>query len=129
MGKWLNLHRHRQRAASHPTRLGQQLTALDPWWNPPWPISWQRSYWAARHHLYGLPAGMVWWLGAPNEVQVRQWLHTQQASWRALPPGQQELVADLDLCDSHPDRVERPKAGKEAQLEIFLPPNAAGGSV
>ncbi|MFF9002040.1 helicase associated domain-containing protein [Streptomyces achromogenes] len=93
LGKWLNQVRHRQRAATQPTRLGRRLTALDTWWNPPWPLDWQRYYWAARHHLHGLPEGVVWWTGAPDEDQARQWLHAQQASWHLLQPGQQELVS------------------------------------
>ncbi|MGW5285196.1 helicase associated domain-containing protein [Streptomyces collinus] len=93
LGKWLNQVRHRQRAATQPTRPGRRLTALDTWWNPPWPLDWQRYYWAARHHLHGLPEGAVWWTGAPDEDQARQWLHAQQASWHLLQPGQQELVS------------------------------------
>ncbi|MFH8349669.1 helicase associated domain-containing protein [Streptomyces sp. NPDC018045] len=93
LGKWLNQVRHRQRAATQPTRLGRRLTALDTWWNPPWPLDWQRYYWAARHHLHDLPEGVVWWTGAPDEDQARQWLHAQQASWHLLQPGQQELVS------------------------------------
>ncbi|GGN96539.1 hypothetical protein GCM10011579_098090 [Streptomyces albiflavescens] len=100
LGKWLNQQRHRQRTATQrtatqPTRLGRQLTALDTWWNPPWPLNWQRSYWATRHHLHGMPAGVVWWPGAPDEDQARQWLHAQQASWQLPQPGQQELVSGL----------------------------------
>ncbi|WP_369253709.1 Helicase associated domain protein [Streptomyces sp. R35] len=92
LGKWLNQVRHRQRAATQPTRLGRQLTSLDTWWNPPWPLDWQRSYWAARHHLHGLPEGMVWWPGAPDEAQAQQWLHTQQESQQHLRDEQKELV-------------------------------------
>jgi hypothetical protein len=98
LGKWLNQQRHRQRTAAQPTRLGQQLTALDSWWNPPWHLGWQRSYWAARHHLRGLPSGVVWWPGAPDEEQARQWLHAQQASWQLLQPGQQQLVSGLTVA-------------------------------
>ncbi|WP_328687999.1 helicase associated domain-containing protein [Streptomyces phaeochromogenes] len=95
LGKWLNLHRHRQRVAAQPTRLGLELTALDAWWSPPWQLSWQRSYWAARHHFHGLPDGVVWWPGAPDQAQTRQWLHAQQASWQHLHDGQRELVGAL----------------------------------
>jgi hypothetical protein len=42
LGSWLVKARVRQRQAGRPTRLGQRLTALDCWWNPPWPIVWQR---------------------------------------------------------------------------------------
>ncbi|MCT9113056.1 helicase associated domain-containing protein [Streptomyces mirabilis] len=95
LGKWLNQVRHRQRAATQHTRLGRQLTALDTWWNPPWPLNWQRCYWAARHHLHGLPEGVVWWPGRPDEDQIWQWLHEQQASWQHLHYKQRELVRSL----------------------------------
>ncbi|RZB19618.1 hypothetical protein StrepF001_12905 [Streptomyces sp. F001] len=95
LGKWLNLQRHRQRAAGRSTRLGRQLTDLDTWWNPPWPLDWQRYYWAARHHLHGLPDGAVWWPGRPDEDQTRQWLHEQQASWQHLHDKQRALVRSL----------------------------------
>ncbi|MFJ2833520.1 hypothetical protein ACIPC1_39265 [Streptomyces sp. NPDC087263] len=68
---------------------------MDTWWNPPWPLDWQRYYWAARHHLHGLPDGMVWWPGRPDEAQTRQWLHEQQASSEHLHDGQRELVRSL----------------------------------
>ncbi|BBJ37437.1 hypothetical protein SSPO_001550 [Streptomyces antimycoticus] len=95
LGRWLNLQRHRQRAAGRSTRLGLQLTALDTWWNPPWPLGWQRYYWAARHHLNGLPDGVVWWPGRPDEDQTRQWLHEQQASWQHLHDKQRALIHSL----------------------------------
>lgn len=95
LGKWLNQVRHRLRTATQPTRLGRQLTALDTSWNPLWPLDWQRYYWAARHHLHGLPDGVVWWPGRPDEDQIRQWLHGQQASWQHLHDKQRELVRSL----------------------------------
>ncbi|MGW1290059.1 helicase associated domain-containing protein [Streptomyces sp. NPDC002586] len=65
LGKWLNQVRHRQRTTTQPTRLGRQLTDLDTWWNPPWPLDWQRYYWAARHHLHSL--GPKAWCGGPAD--------------------------------------------------------------
>jgi hypothetical protein len=56
-----------------PTRLGRQLSTIDAWWNPPWPVSWQRAWWAARYHLTGLPRGAVWWPGALDASSARRW--------------------------------------------------------
>ncbi|WP_330358362.1 helicase associated domain-containing protein [Streptomyces chartreusis] len=95
LGKWLNKVRHRQRASTQPTRLGRQLTTLDPWWNPPWSLAWQRYYWAARHHRHGLPSGIAWWPGAPDDASTRQWLQAQQTSWQGLEARQQELLSSL----------------------------------
>ncbi|WP_432590508.1 Helicase associated domain protein [Streptomyces sp. HD1123-B1] len=46
LGRWLSTQRTR---AHHLTaERADALTALDPWWNPPWPITWQRAYHTAR---------------------------------------------------------------------------------
>ncbi|WTX00049.1 Helicase associated domain protein [Streptomycetaceae bacterium NBC_01309] len=38
----------------HPERRAE-LDAIDPWWNPPWPIDWQRNYNRLRGHLTSGP--------------------------------------------------------------------------
>ncbi|WP_406173224.1 transposase [Streptomyces canus] len=95
LGSWLVKARVRQRQAGRPTRLGQRLTALDCWWNPPWPIAWQRMWWAARHHLSGLPPGVQWWPGAPTADRTAVWLHQQTARRPQLQPAQNDLVNEL----------------------------------
>lgn len=105
LGKWLNFQRHRQRTAGRPTRLGHKLAALDPWWNPPWPLTWQRSYCAAHHHTHGLPEGVEWWPGAPDLEQARQWLSMQQESRPHLQDGQQELVDALAAAQLAPHKT------------------------
>ncbi|MGV9551854.1 Helicase associated domain protein [Streptomyces ardesiacus] len=95
LGAWLTGARLRQRHAGRPTRLGQRLTALDAWWNPPWPIAWQRMWWAARYHLSELPGGVEWWPGAPNADHASAWLDQQAARRLLLQPTQRDLVDDL----------------------------------
>ncbi|WP_322871880.1 transposase [Streptomyces goshikiensis] len=95
LGTWLTQARRRQRSAGRPTRLGLQLTALDAWWNPSWPIAWQRMWWTCRYHLDGLPDGLEWWPGSAGAEHTAAWLHTQSARWAQLRPGQQELVDEL----------------------------------
>ncbi|MET8647615.1 transposase [Streptomyces sp. NPDC004074] len=119
LGKWLNLQRHHQRTSLRPTRLGRKLTELDPWWNPPWPVSWQRSYWAAHHHTHGLPEGAVWWPGAPDQQQARQWLSVQQASRPHLQRSQQELVDSLAAIQPAP-RTHAPEIS-DAAWQVLAP--------
>ncbi|MEU3529348.1 hypothetical protein AB0E62_36835 [Streptomyces sp. NPDC038707] len=71
---------------NHPEKLGDdrnswlhdpQLTALDPWWNPPWRATWNHSWHQAHtHHSTGMPF--------PN--QTTKWIHTQQRTWNQLHP-------------------------------------------
>ncbi|WP_406349826.1 Helicase associated domain protein [Streptomyces sp. NBC_00658] len=96
LGKWLNQQRHRQRTSAQPTRLGRQLTALDGWWDPPWPVSWQRAYRAALCHFGTLPHGMMWWPGALDAKQAQQWVREQSAARHDLHAGQQQLIDELD---------------------------------
>ncbi|MGW8954735.1 Helicase associated domain protein [Streptomyces sp. NPDC055709] len=95
LGVWLTNVRQRQRSAGRPTRLGRRLTTLDAWWNPPWPIAWQRTWWTCRYHLDGLPHGLEWWPGAPDAEHTAAWLREQSARRPLLRPGQQRLVDEL----------------------------------
>ncbi|MBA6439942.1 transposase [Streptomyces sp. GMR22] len=119
LGTWLARARTRQRQAGRPTRLGAQLTALDAWWDPLWPIAWQRMWWACRHHLTGLPDGMTWWPGAPGADHAHAWLTQQTARRPLLQPGQQSLVDDLTALSSHPPGW-RPRITDDAWT-ILLP--------
>ncbi|MFF7717658.1 transposase [Streptomyces sp. NPDC007988] len=95
IGTWLTQARRRQRSAGRPTPLGLHLTALDTWWNPPWPIAWQRTWWTCRYHLGGLPDGLEWWPGAPDAEHTANWLREQAERRLLLQPGQRQLVDEL----------------------------------
>ncbi|MEU9383583.1 Helicase associated domain protein [Streptomyces sp. NPDC048279] len=83
LGRWLATQRTR---ADHLTaeRIAA-LTTLDPWWNPPWPITWQRAYHAARqqrrNHTADTPAG--------------EWLTAQLTRRADLQPEQRRLLEEL----------------------------------
>ncbi|MFJ2607944.1 helicase associated domain-containing protein [Streptomyces sp. NPDC087425] len=95
LGAWLSNQRQRQRGRGWLTRLGHRLTALDAWWNPPWPVAWQRMWWACRYHLAGLPRDLQWWPDAPDSAHAASWLCRQTARRPLLQPGQQRLVDEL----------------------------------
>ncbi|MGW0211349.1 transposase, partial [Streptomyces sp. NPDC003233] len=78
-----------------PSHLGRHLTAIDVWWNPPWPIAWQRMWRTCRYHLTGLPRGLDWWPGAPDAEHAAAWLREQSARRPLLQPGQRRLVDEL----------------------------------
>ena len=46
LGRWLA--KRRADAASLTAKQTAQLTELDAWWNPPWPLGWQRAWYRAR---------------------------------------------------------------------------------
>ncbi|MFF5257067.1 Helicase associated domain protein [Streptomyces leeuwenhoekii] len=83
LGKWLDSQRQLAKKRTSPSPTQQVLTAIDPWWNPPWPILWQRAYHHAHTH--------------PRHPAARQWLHNQQRGWLLLHPDQQHLLNSTGL--------------------------------
>ncbi|WP_314414884.1 helicase associated domain-containing protein [Streptomyces sp. DSM 40484] len=103
LGQWLAWQRRRAgQGRLSPTRA-ETLSAIDPWWNPPWPLQWQQAYHRLRTAATG-PGG----LPATNLPRsLCRWIRVQQESWKHLHPGQQELLTALGIT---PDAVvgERP---------------------
>ncbi|MET8439203.1 helicase associated domain-containing protein [Streptomyces sp900116325] len=83
LGQWLDRQRQLAKKRSSPSPTQHTLTTIDPWWNPPWPILWQRSYHHAHTH--------------PQHPTTRHWLHNQQRSWPLLHPHQQQLLTDIGI--------------------------------
>ncbi|MCX5000887.1 DEAD/DEAH box helicase [Streptomyces longwoodensis] len=86
LGRWLATQRTRAETLTH--ERAAALAALDRWWNPPWPITWQRAYHAAlRQTEKGTAA-------SPGE-----WLTAQRERASGLHPEQRHLLksAGLDL--------------------------------
>ncbi|WND32811.1 Helicase associated domain protein (plasmid) [Streptomyces sp. BB1-1-1] len=85
LGRWLATQRTRADHLSDERTAA--LTSLDQWWNPPWPITWQRAYHAARQQ-------------AERETtasSVQEWLTAQQARADVLHPEQCRLLKGLGL--------------------------------
>ncbi|NEB04128.1 DEAD/DEAH box helicase [Streptomyces sp. SID13726] len=102
LGRWLAT--QRKRAETLSDQRATALTALDRWWNPPWPITWQRSYHAARQSL------------TDNDTasQAQAWLEAQRARLNRLQPEQRGLLKELGL-------LELPDAPAEPAMENHLP--------
>ena len=101
IGRWLV----EQRSAASTGRLTQariaQLAAIDPWWNPTWPLPWQRSYRIALAHLEN-GGTLTDLMNIPEESKmsgedIGKWAKAQQARWHELQPGQQELLSRLGM--------------------------------
>jgi hypothetical protein len=76
----------------------QQLTAIDPGWNCPWPLDWQRHY-AVLRDLVDVD-------GTLPEIQpgvlfegddLGRWLQRQARDWAQLSTEQQERLAGLGI--------------------------------
>ncbi|MEU2476032.1 helicase associated domain-containing protein [Streptomyces sp. NPDC012842] len=95
LGRWLAGQRSEDRA--HQRRHGSPspgalaLSEIDPWWNPPWTLQWQRSWYEARACLQD---GSV--LDTADSKSAT-WLATQCARYDTLLPGQRDLLARIGI--------------------------------
>ncbi|MGW1543284.1 Helicase associated domain protein [Streptomyces sp. NPDC002309] len=96
LGRWLATQRTRAEALTD--QRAAALTALDRWWNPPWPITWQRTYHAARHSLGH---------HATAATEEDKWLEAQRTRFDRLHPEQKSLLKKLGLADL-PDKPTSP---------------------
>ncbi|WP_149182407.1 DEAD/DEAH box helicase [Streptomyces sp. TRM49041] len=85
LGRWLAT--QRTRAETLTGQRATALTALDRWWNPPWPITWQRAYHAARQSRAAYETAS----------EAESWLESQRARSDHLHPEQKSLLAELGL--------------------------------
>lgn len=101
LGWWL--YEQRKRANAHHRRTGQPwphqtvMTALDPWWNPPWRISWQHTYTLIRQHHQQ---------NQPLTRYHHRWLTTQHRTWHTLHPDQHTLLATISTTPKGRARME-----------------------
>ncbi|MBT2543298.1 Helicase associated domain protein [Streptomyces sp. ISL-44] len=92
LGRWLSTQRGRCLPAAH----AKALAALDPHWNPSWPLAWQRTYHLARAHATrghspDPPAGS----GTATEEALTRWLERQLVRWPQLHPTQRHLLTAI----------------------------------
>ncbi|MDX3204173.1 helicase-associated protein, partial [Streptomyces scabiei] len=66
----------------------QVLEALDPWWNPPWPSIWQRTYQEAKLHQLN---------SRPHPPALQKWTERQRTRWNTLHPQQQHLLTTIGI--------------------------------
>ncbi|SOD65137.1 Helicase conserved C-terminal domain-containing protein [Streptomyces sp. 1222.2] len=88
LGRWLAT--QRTRAAALTDQRAAALTALDRWWNPPWPITWQRTYHAARQIMEH---------NGTTATEEEKWLEAQRTRCDRLHPEQKSLLKELGLAD------------------------------
>ncbi|MFG2432587.1 Helicase associated domain protein [Streptomyces sp. NPDC048590] len=104
LGRWLATQRKRADQLT-PART-KALEELDPHWNPPWPLTWQRMYHVARHHAQAghTLAAIPRHFHTDNSERLGEWLHTQ----RTHPPGNPQQLGLLARLNIGADLASRP---------------------
>ncbi|MBT2398829.1 helicase associated domain-containing protein, partial [Streptomyces sp. ISL-100] len=124
LGQWLANQRSKDRAYQHrhgtPSSRALALSAIDPWWNPPWTLEWQRSWHQAHTHVqdgYVLDAAA----GFPGTSSaLATWLTTQCAQYDTLQPDQQDLLARIGLTGETARSAAARPAEREADFAVGL---------
>ncbi|MFF4183421.1 Helicase associated domain protein [Streptomyces sp. NPDC001691] len=92
-------------------RRAAQLAAIDPDWNCPWPLDWQRQYAvlrdlvAADGVLPDIHPGVTF-----DGDDLGRWVERQRQDWRALSAAQRERLAALGVKPATPPAAQ-PGAG------------------
>ncbi len=91
-----------------------QLTAIDPDWDCPWPLDWQRHYRHLAHLAEDEPGGHLPDI-APGVLMdgddIGRWLQRQRRDWRLLSSEQQKRLSELGVQPAQaPSPLRRPRA-------------------
>jgi superfamily II DNA or RNA helicase len=87
-----------------------QLTAIDPDWNCPWPLDWQRHYRHLAHLAADEPGGHLPDIAPGVQIDgddLGRWLQRQRRDWRLLTTEQQERLSKLGV---QPMQAQAPAA-------------------
>nr|WP_286199622.1 helicase associated domain-containing protein [Actinospica acidiphila] len=93
--------RPRQEPERAETRAAQ-LTAIDPDWNCPWPLDWQRHYRHLTHLAADEPGGLLPDIAPGVQIDgddLGRWLkrQTQPATWKQLSTEQQDRLTRIGV--------------------------------
>lgn len=125
-GRWLTNRRSTARTRAEnglePDPTDTALAEIDPYWNPPWPITWQRLYYTARTYaeasitLDDLPAGFM----TDDDEPLGAWVTTQSTEYSTLHPEQLQLVRELGITLIEPADESPPPTGRAARQQRQL---------
>ncbi|MEU5439064.1 Helicase associated domain protein [Streptomyces sp. NPDC020719] len=106
-------------------RRRAQLEAIDLYWNPQWPLVWQRHWAKVKWCLTGgaelshLSPGLM--VGGDD---VGAWLVEQRHSWQSLNPGQRARLAEIGVQVPAAELEAAARPALEAAGSIVLPATA-----
>ncbi|GAA4339576.1 hypothetical protein GCM10023086_74670 [Streptomyces venetus] len=126
VGAWLAEQRHLDAKDKLDPARADALTVLAADWRVPHGADWHRKYHLLRRHLAeGADPAALSRDTLLAGVKIGSWLHRQLTTWRALQPGQQQLMGALGMTpESNPlTRARRARRTFEQNvqfLELFL---------
>ncbi|WP_416963835.1 Helicase associated domain protein [Streptomyces sp. Agncl-13] len=125
-GRWLTNRRAAARTRAdnglEPDPTDTALAEIDPYWNPPWPITWQRLYYTARTYaeasitLDDLPADFI----TDDDEPLGEWVAAQSTEYSTLHPEQLRLVSELGITLIEPDEEPPQPTGRAARQQRQL---------
>ncbi|MCM2430978.1 Helicase associated domain protein [Streptomyces sp. RKAG337] len=125
-GRWLVNRRRtaRDRAAKdlEPDTITLELAALDEWWNPSWPIGWQREYVTARRYseagitLDDVPRDFV----TDDTEPLGEWLYQQSIAFDQLHPDQVQLLTQIGVTAVDVVEPEAAPTGRQLRQQQQL---------
>ncbi|MFI6113216.1 Helicase associated domain protein [Kitasatospora sp. NPDC051164] len=125
-GRWLTNRRAAARTRAdnglEPDPTDTALSEIDPYWNPPWPITWQRLYYTARTYaeasitLDDLPADFI----TDDDEPLGEWVTAQSTAYSTLHPEQLRLVSELGITLIEPDDEPPQPTGRAARQQRQL---------
>ncbi|MEV5433181.1 Helicase associated domain protein [Streptomyces sp. NPDC052701] len=126
VGAWLAEQRHLAAKNTLDAARADALTRLAPDWRLPHGADWHRKYHLLRAHLAsGADPAALTRDTLLAGVKIGSWLQRQLSAWRALHPGQQQLMTAIGLTpDTNPlapaRRTRRTFEETVQLLELFL---------
>ncbi|MFI6937338.1 Helicase associated domain protein [Streptomyces sp. NPDC050287] len=132
LGRWLAQQRHQANLHRDlfdtPWPHEEHLVRIDPYWNPPWGMKWQRRYQAARTQLTpGRSLATTADLDALPSATAK-WLFTQCSSYDSLHPEQQQLLAEIGLTSKRARALappqKPPQPARPTRPRLKNPPSA-----
>ncbi|MET7978729.1 Helicase associated domain protein [Streptomyces mirabilis] len=114
IGQWLSNLRRPGVLEGHPERAAA-LAAIDPDWNPAWPVDWQRHYTAVHELLREETEQTDVTPGVTvHGMDVGKWLarQRQHTVWQGLMPGQRERLERLGITPLPPEQKAPAKPSK-----------------
>ncbi|MCZ4120251.1 Helicase associated domain protein [Streptomyces sp. H39-S7] len=98
IGIWLGECRRKARAGQLDAAHDEILRSIDPWWDPPFPVTWRRTYATATAYVAVHGTGHV-----PNAYKTSdgtplgQWLNRQRNHFHTLHPAQAQLLLSIHI--------------------------------
>ncbi|MFD7978745.1 Helicase associated domain protein [Streptomyces sp. NPDC059071] len=122
VGRWIAECRRKAKAGTLTPTQGQALTDIDPWWNPPFTVTWRRFYAYAKAHVDRHGNGHVPnAYKTPDGVPLGQWISRQRNHFHTLHPTQAQLLLAIHLGPYAESLYDGPRGtGRDREFREYL---------